>query len=413
MTTKTLVLTALISTSLLSCSKQTTPAGDIGAGAVVANGQERGNGTDYRSLEDRSAWFVDANRVFTYCAKIDPAFGVAEDKSLAIISDALQNWADYHSERSWHKTLATKSRFEPSCSDSTDLVFLLGTKLPKGEASDQHVGLAVKKAYDKKAGWGQGYVWIAAEGSVPAEGEDGPYPNWQETDSLKAVLLHEIGHVYGVDHVEGTIMRADASEYGFGVDPSELPIQIDGDNILVLPSAGIVGSLGVPESSLDGMGPFQGGDVEQNFELLTGRKPVGKVIATLHITGTRLDRLQFRDDQSDYNFALNEFESEIPNWVGSSWAAFLTAKEENGSVYYRADSTGRSARDVWFTDAKLTKRVATLYQNVDSGFSLHDESKKESAFFTTLGATLKMHDVSGPKFLFTWKTKLAGGTDRP
>lgn len=411
MTTKTLILTALISTTLLGCSKHTTPAGGEAAGALVANGQERGNGTDYRSLEDRSAWFVDSNRTFTYCVKVDPAFGVSNEKSLATVADSLQAWADYHAERSWHKTLSTKSRFESSCSDATDLVFLLGTKLPKGEASDQHVGLAVKKAYDKKAGWGQGYVWIAAEGSVPAEGEDGPYPNWQEVDSLKAVLLHEIGHVYGVDHVEGTIMRANASQYGFGVDPRELPIEIDGDRLLIMPPNGIVGNLGVPESNLEDAGVFEGGDIEQNFELLTGLKPVGKVSATLHITGTKLDQLQFTDGKSDFIFALNEFESEIPTWIGSAWAVFLTSKEENGAVTYRADSSGQSARDVWFTDAKMTKRVATLYQNVESGFSVHDPIQKHSSYFTTVGATLKMHDVSGPRFLFTWKTKLAGGSD--
>jgi hypothetical protein len=86
------------------------------------------------------------------------------------------------------------------CDGSEDLRIYAGVSDARVKqdktAFDSPLGFAQPESYDEKSGWGRGYIWIA------------PAPELANPYALYAVLLHEIGHVFGMSHIAGTIMDA-------------------------------------------------------------------------------------------------------------------------------------------------------------------------------------------------------------
>ncbi|MCX6118008.1 MAG: hypothetical protein NT027_10735 [Proteobacteria bacterium] len=182
-------------------------------------GHDRGNTADLGRPDENSAWFLDSRKVVKYCIDIHNESGTNLEQVKAAIEKSLSTWQSYILERKVHKDepthlqLTTKFILDPStsCSDKTDLKFLIGhprdqdpiRPILDNQLHWNPLGLAQRTEYSVYNGWGKGFIWIAPAGSVFS----GQYfPSWKVENALSGVLLHELGHVFGNGHIQDTIM---------------------------------------------------------------------------------------------------------------------------------------------------------------------------------------------------------------
>ncbi|RYZ69359.1 MAG: hypothetical protein EOP05_14970 [Proteobacteria bacterium] len=362
---------------------------------------------------DSAAWFIGENKTVTYCLEIDSSFGpISRADAIKTIDESFQDWATYHLERSRSKDIATKTALQASCSPQTDVKFLLGGGIPSGDKTNRHVGVAVKTKYDVNAGWGQGYIWLAAQGSLPMTDSTEVLPNWTAR-SLKGVILHEIGHIYGTSHVEGTIMADDAGSIALGseADDNEMPT-IDGPNFLLPPTNGVSGVLGFSTAQEPTLGDVPFGNVSNNFELLMGRKPVGGVSATLKVASS-LDtgELQISDSVGSASLKLEKYAWEEMSPINGAKSVFLTRVMHGGSDMYSADPSAATVRDFAMIATTGKKLHVSLHYNVVTGFEYTGSNGKGN--YETQGLSLKVLTDDGPHYLFTTSVYQWGCSSQP
>ena len=215
------LLTVLL---LAACSKSGVADRDFNAAdhsttqcvSPCSKGNEQGNGSDYFFTGDGSAWFLGAQNTIHYCVDVAADFGVDEAVASQAIEEAFERWERYmvtkqiYSHSPEQVKITTRRERKPHCDGSEDLAFYLGSRRPETMFLNEKTGIAVRTSYDYVNGWGKGYVFVAADGTVPIEvGGLGWFPKWSQPRTLAALLTHEIGHIDGTDHVNGTIMRKD------------------------------------------------------------------------------------------------------------------------------------------------------------------------------------------------------------
>lgn len=188
-----------------------------------------GNGGEFITHE-RNPWFIGEEPV-SYCLKIDANFSLAEEEVYRLTTSALSEWSDTLNSLNPEKlpkrfgtlvgkTLSTQFRYE-FCNADTELTFYFGEIDQRVQKqmisySDYLVGFAHRDEFDPKTARGKGFVWIAPDqGPLKYRG-----PAWREsrfwqpepinqTNPLKLVLLHELGHVFGLRHTD----RQDVMHY--------------------------------------------------------------------------------------------------------------------------------------------------------------------------------------------------------
>ncbi len=180
-------------------------------------------------LEDSmNPWFVQAGRleasaqVVRYCIEADEQnFGVPLDSLRLHVKVALDYWADEFAEAylpvngpgNTNAVFVGKEMFVPmpTCDDSTPIHFQFGVLTAEQQqefkAKDldprRFVALAARTEYDPKTLRSKGFIYLApARGplamSTPDLQEDPWMANGQSR--LYAVLRHELGHVFGIQH---------------------------------------------------------------------------------------------------------------------------------------------------------------------------------------------------------------------
>lgn len=107
----------------------------------------------------------------------------------------------------------TGFRYENSCQSTTDIVFQLGvadaTQMAfMKERYGSVIAAAVRTSYDPINLRGQGFVYLSPEQGPLQPQVDGLTDHrWQpELQIFEKVLIHELGHVFGVRHLAQTIM---------------------------------------------------------------------------------------------------------------------------------------------------------------------------------------------------------------
>lgn len=163
------------------------------------------NGADY-AMEEGS-WFTAGGPV-RWCfhrevkTELEPRFMAGEAQA------AFAKWEDFvrHTKPFAENApgFELKFQFTGVCNGDEDITIYFGHQTPeilKEKAKYQNpFSFAKRTAYDVKTGRGKGYIWVNGEPAAPVR--------WSTFGSLRGVLLHEIGHILGCEHVEGTIMTS-------------------------------------------------------------------------------------------------------------------------------------------------------------------------------------------------------------
>lgn len=181
-------------------------------------GTEVGNGGDSFPPFHDTAWFL-GSRPVKACVVRAVDFPLDETAVRASITSAFSRWVRYlnfkgvydigylyppegDTPRSASLRLSENLQLNPVCMGDEDLTFYFGAETPEisenRKVFEDPVSFVQRAPYDIDAGWSRGYVWVGRDGIGEFD--------WRTPQLLDGTLLHEMGHIFGVGHVPGTIM---------------------------------------------------------------------------------------------------------------------------------------------------------------------------------------------------------------
>jgi hypothetical protein len=193
-----------------------------GSALAVQTGGSTGGGSDNHLLETNSAWFLGTGSI-RVCMTYSPTFGASADEGWRAIEEAFRMWDSYIVQHKVYTSLAPEARLATqlsrlaSCDGTEDLAFHLGTTSAEVEkekkAFHNPTAFAARTFYDPKKHWGRGLIWLASTKTVDPGPGLAPIPDWSLPKALLGMILHEVGHVLGCGHVQGTVMMSGISQY--------------------------------------------------------------------------------------------------------------------------------------------------------------------------------------------------------
>jgi len=255
------------------------------------------------------AAFLGAAKTIEYCFVLAPDFGVPKDQVAPLIERSFQFWSDYVSTRAIlsedppSQQLALHLHGAGDCTGNEDLVFYLGSPTPKGHPllSSDSIAYSRRTKYDKKTGWGSGFIWVAPQGAADAKT---PLPDWSVPENLEKILVHEIGHLLGNEHVPGTIMTENLSELVEGA-AQKIPVAIDGNRELAI---GPLARVYYESKMREDLGlKAKGGDLKALFQALANRAPIGSPRLRLERRGTyQWQGITLVDDQGEVSLPFQQ-----------------------------------------------------------------------------------------------------------
>jgi hypothetical protein len=245
-----------------------------------AGGESSAGADDYRTQD---AWFrsADPGATVRACYEVRKGFGVPSVRLAEMIREAFRLWDEYPKKKKLigpeKVFIAGKIELKAKCRGNEDLAFYFGVDRPeirRTKARYRHPFAFVEMTAGGSSAqplWGKGYVWVVE-----------PYgfgrfnaPAWSTAEaSLAALLLHEIGHIFGTGHVDGTVMTPDIGRYleadtsFYRTGPSFLAkySRIDAEReLLTCPFC--IETYEVNSQEVD---------VKKSFAVLMGREPTGE-----------------------------------------------------------------------------------------------------------------------------------------
>lgn len=199
--------------------------GDILIAAPSRGGWVSGGGDLIR--DSQNPWFLHNTKEVEYCIEVDEAKFSAPRKVVeAKVEEALNFWKEDF-RKAWTEdapikvSIATQDFIYGECKPETPLRFQFGSLTEEQKEGigdhERYVSLAVRTEYDPKNLRGKGFIYLAPDkGTSRPSRLNGPGEPWKKGGSyvLYWVLVHELGHVFGIPHkAEDPVMQANFPAY--------------------------------------------------------------------------------------------------------------------------------------------------------------------------------------------------------
>ncbi len=304
----------------------------VAFGKPAPHGGETSGGSDQVVLSEiLFATKTPTTQGVKICYEKGPAFKVSDSDVESILKWAFQSWADYIVAKDVSYAASSDSEgaslkvagVKKGCSDGDDLHVFLGITPDSIKPTLKKMirPLAATAAFSgyEKSYWQKGFIWLAPEGAIDSKSHLPIWPTPVNTracdtcavkvqytvnDQFKKVILHEMGHVFGNNHVDRTIMSTDLYTWVLldmkeaqenvwqGITPPIMP-----ENVVIDSDAELLANPGLSKKyvlrtqyndiPVPGATPFPGEGVSPTeinshaladaFQLLVGIKPQGEV----------------------------------------------------------------------------------------------------------------------------------------
>lgn len=213
-----LCLVFLLAAYLTGCGGShglsSNPAEETSKGWVSSGGEILG--------DKQNAWFLNNVKVVHYCLAVDLAtISLPADRIATLVERGIAYWKKEFAPMSANQNgnlqvpaVGTQDFQRTACDGSEDLrlQFGYGTLDDSQRAYlSQHatyLSVAVRTAYDTKAMRARGFVYVASDKGEHRQPQGSLFIDqpWQYEGLLFRVLLHELGHVFGLPHLGNGLM---------------------------------------------------------------------------------------------------------------------------------------------------------------------------------------------------------------
>ncbi len=177
------------------------------SGGVVSNGAD-----DTLAAQ---VWFLGQERI-PVCYKVSKDYPLDADQIEEIIEKGFVTWKKFVENKKLRLEWPQDKPFlnfnyllNASCQGNEGITFYFGVQDSKvNEALKQFrnaKAFTLLESYDQFKGRGKGFMWFDQKPHSPSL--------WSPYGQILSLVVHELGHVYGCDHVAGTIMREDIVSY--------------------------------------------------------------------------------------------------------------------------------------------------------------------------------------------------------
>lgn len=178
----------------------------------------------------KNPWFLKNVTQVSYCVQFSKdEFTISQTSSLELIEKSIQYWKEQLNGKSGlsigiptsplrNETaeVATQTfNFNTTCKGTEDLTFKFGFNTLAADekeylkSPEKFIGLTIRKEYDEVNLKGQGIIYITGDLGAHAykkTSKDAIDDAWKYPKLLNYVLIHELGHVFGLPHSGSGLM---------------------------------------------------------------------------------------------------------------------------------------------------------------------------------------------------------------
>lgn len=281
-------------------------------------GSMDGGGGDLHSYEHGAMWFL-GSKPIEYCVEAAADFPLDKNAIKDSVETSFRIWKEYSDEKNifssmplLHFTPTMVLHYNENCASDTELTFYAGIEnaevVSAKKLYENPVAFAHRISYDLRTGRARGIVWFSKHQG-----------HWTKYNLFQAMMLHEVGHVLGNEHLTGTIMTPYMSEI-VTTDwdqPNRYYYRWQAQDSLLIDHGHELVSKQLKYDSresmtlnYDGLIDFRFSTAKNVFQSFAGRPAVGKIQAKLKIeyaspmnmNAYTLGTLTLIDEQSSASF---------------------------------------------------------------------------------------------------------------
>jgi len=304
-----------------------------------------------------ASWFNHSAGKINYCLGLDKNYSYSKNQLREMIDRSILSWRKYYLEKTKignryainDNTPNFNFIFESECSKRTKVIFYFNiqNKLTlANKARFQNPYSFAAFNYDQKIG----YFWFS---DLAEKMKD----QMISKNALEVLIMHELGHAFGVPHVESTIMKEGIVK---SLTNPFLTTDIDLQGKVIFSTR--------ENFEISGKIPLNfgvGNTPESLFERFTGKKPIGTIKARLinshlkQFDEKSAFQLFFSDDSGEFKINLNS--NKIATTHNFNTRVFMTYVENQSSmsqlINYQNSST-------WILAGEIVDSAGKQYQMI-------------------------------------------------